>query len=118
MVEEQIVHLPERSLLARRLARLRRDLRVRVHVAQRQVAPDVAQVGKAAQQLAQHRLGLTTVRTLEVGVLDERDRRFRRATDVVTVGVDVDREVDDQLHPSGQGARPARSREQGDSAEG
>ena len=70
VLEQQVVHLPERALLGRRLRRLGRQLRVRVDVVQRQVPPHVADVAVLAQQLAHDRLGLAAVRALEVAVLD------------------------------------------------
>ncbi len=97
MVEQQVVHLPERALRRRGLGRLGRELSVRVHVVQRQVPPDVADVAEVAQQLADDRLGLPAVRALEVAVLDERHRRVERAADVVALGIDVDGEVGHRL---------------------
>ena len=51
--EQQVVHRPELALRGGRLGRLGGHLRVRVHVVERQVAPDVAQVvaerGRAAR---------------------------------------------------------------------
>ena len=49
MREQQVVHLPERALLVGRLRRLRGQLRVRVHVGERQVPPDVADVAEVAR---------------------------------------------------------------------
>ena len=49
VLEQQVVHLPERALRRRRLGRLGRQLRVRVHVGERQVPPDVAHVGEVAR---------------------------------------------------------------------
>ena len=68
--EQQVVHRPERALRGRRLGRLGGELRLRMHVGQRQVPPHVAQVG-VGQQLAHDRLGLTAVRALEVAELDD-----------------------------------------------
>ena len=42
-------------------------------IAQRQVAPDVADVAHLAQELSDERLGLATIGTLEVAILDDRD---------------------------------------------
>ena len=61
-----------------------------MHVVQRQVPPHVANLAEVAQQLAHDGLGLPAVGALEVAVLDERDRRFERAADVVALGIDVD----------------------------
>jgi hypothetical protein len=74
MVEQEVVHLPERALLGRRLGRLRRLLRVRVDVVERQVPPDIGDVAEVAQQLAHDGLRLAAIRTLEVAVLDDGDR--------------------------------------------
>ena len=71
MVEQQVVHLPERALLGGRLGRLGGELRVRVDVVQRQVPPDVADVAEVGEQLAHDRLGPAAVRALEVAVLDD-----------------------------------------------
>ena len=90
MVEQQVVHLPERALGGGGLGGLGGELGVRVHVAQRQVPPDVADVAEVAQQLADDRLGLAAVRALEVAVLDDGDRRVGRPADVVALGIDVD----------------------------
>ena len=58
MVEQEVVHLPERALGGRGLGRLGGELRVRVDVVQRQVAPDVADVAEVGEQLADDGLGL------------------------------------------------------------
>jgi hypothetical protein len=88
VVEEEVVHLPERALFGRRLGCLG-GLRVHVDVGQRQVAPDIADVGEVAQQLVQDRLGLAAVGTLEVVLFDNGDGRVDGAADVVALGVDV-----------------------------
>ena len=95
--EQQVVHLPEPALGAGGLRRLGGELRARVHVVQRQVPPDVAEVAELGEQLADDRLGLPAERALEVAVLDERHRGLLGAADVVALGVDGDREVDQQL---------------------
>ena len=104
MLEQEVVHLPERALRRGSLARLGRELRVRVDVVERQVAPDVADVAGVAQQLAQHRLGLPAVGTLEVPVLDERDRRLFGAANVISLGIDRHREIDQRLRCAEQRA--------------
>src|SRR4051794_34985572 len=72
--DEPLVHSPERALGTRRLRRLRRRLGMRVDVAQREMAPDVAKVfAEGLEQLPDDELGPATVRTLVVPVLDERD---------------------------------------------
>ena len=119
MVEQPVVHRPERALLARRLGRLGGDLRVRVHVVERQVAPDVAQVvAERVEQLADGDLGLPAVRALVVAVLDERDRRVGRAADVVARGVDVVGEVEESLGGAADLARAQTGGQRGDHAEG
>ena len=66
-----------------------------VDVAERQVAPDVAQVvAERVEQLADDDLGLAAVGALVVAVLDEGHGRVVRAADVVAVGVDVVGEVE------------------------
>ena len=75
------MHLPEAALGGRGLRRLGRDLGIRVHVGQRQVAPDVAEVAEVGEQLAHDGLGLAAERALEVAVLDERDRGLLGAAD-------------------------------------
>ena len=51
VLEQQVVHLPERALLRRGLRRLGCLLRVRMDVVERQMAPDVGDVAMLAQQL-------------------------------------------------------------------
>ena len=101
MVEQQRVHLPEGALRGGRLGRLRRRAGAcGMDVGERQVAPDVAQVAEAGEQLAHDRLGPTAVGALEVAVLDERHRRLARSADVVVV---ADR-------PAARGPRAPRRR--------
>ena len=90
MVEQQVVHLPERSLVGGGFGRLGGELGTRMDVVERQMPPHVADVAEVAQQLADDRLGLAAVRALEVAVLDDRDRRFVGTADVVALGIDVD----------------------------
>jgi ssRNA-specific RNase YbeY (16S rRNA maturation enzyme) len=68
-----------------------------VDIVQRQVSPDVADIAKVAEELADDRLRLTAVGAFEIAVLDNRDRRVDRSTNVVALGVDVDVEVDERL---------------------
>ena len=88
VVEQEVVHLPERSLLGRGLGGFRGQLGARVDVAQRQVPPHVADVAEVAEQLADDRFRLPAVRTLEVAVLDKRDRRLERPANVVPLRID------------------------------
>ena len=107
--EQQVVHLPERALRAGGLGGLGGELGVRVHVVERQVAQDVAQVvARVDEQLADDLLGLAAVRALEVAVLDERDRRVGGAADVVALGVDRLGEVEDVLGGADELARAQR----------
>jgi len=74
MLEQQIVHRPERVPGGGGPRGLRGALGVGVHVGERQVAPDVAHVGEVAQQVAD--LGL---RPAAVGALEAwRSRPCRR----------------------------------------
>ena len=99
VAQQDVVHLPEAALRRRRLGGLGGQLRVRVDVVEREVAPDVADlVPEGRQQLADRTLGLAAVGALEVAVLDERDqRRVVGAADVVALGIDVLGEVEDVL---------------------
>jgi hypothetical protein len=58
VVEQPVVHRPERALAAGGLGGLRGDGGPRVDVGEREVAPDVADVAAPGQQLADRRLGL------------------------------------------------------------
>ena len=86
-------------------------------VGQRQVPPDVADVAEVAQQLAHDRLGPAAVGTLEVAVLDDGDRRFDRAADVVALRVDVDVEVGQRFGGPEQRRMRAAARQQRGRAE-
>ena len=108
--EQEVVHLPEAPLRARRLGRLGGELGVVVHVGERQVAEDVAQVvAEALVQLAHDAGRAAAERALEVAVLDERQRRVGRPADVVALGVDGP--VEDQRQRRGALAaqRPPRA---------
>ena len=111
---QRVVHLPEGALRRRRLARLRRQLGVRVDVLQRQVAEDVAQAAAVVhvEQFADRRLGAAAVGALEVGVLDQGDGAGRVAADVVALRVDVVGEVDDRVGGAAQLLEPPRLRDQ------
>src|SRR6185437_16605780 len=82
--------------------------RVRVHVGEREVPPHVAQIPVVGQQLADYRFGPAAVGAFEVTVLHERDRRLVRATHVVALWVDRDRQIDDGVGGAEQrtGAQP------------
>ncbi len=96
MVEEDVVHVPEATLCGRGFGGLRSQLRVRMHVVEREMAPDVAHVvAEGRQQLADRVLGLPAVRAFEVPVLEQRHRGVLGAADVVALGIDVVGEVED-----------------------
>ena len=101
-LEQQVVVLPERvlALRSRGLGRLRRELRARVDVVQRQVPPHVANLAGAGEQLANHLLRTPAERALEVAVLEERDRCVLRPADVVTRAVDRRGQVDEDVGSS------------------
>ena len=86
--EQQVVHLPERALIGRRLGGLGGELGVRVDVVERQVPPDVSDIAEVGQQLPDDRLRLPAVGALEVAVLDDRHRRVDRPADVVALRID------------------------------
>ena len=95
-VEEPVVHLPERALLAGRFGRLGRLFGVLVHVDEREMAEHVAEFApRGREELADHRLGLSAVRALEIAVLDQRHGRVGGTSDVIAFRVDRIGEIDD-----------------------
>ena len=68
--------------------------------------PDVTQLTEVAQQLADHRLGLTAVWALQIAVLKQGHRGLRRPADVVTFGVDGNGQVDDRFRAADQRPQP------------
>src|SRR5450759_1005983 len=76
-----------------------------MHVAQWKVAPHIPNVAEVGKQLPDDRLGLAAVRTFEVCVLDQGDGRLAGTSDMVTVGVDRVREVNDGFRGAQQSAR-------------
>src|ERR671917_2630323 len=106
LVEQQVVHLPERALFGGCLGCLGSELGLGMDIAQRQVAPDVADVAELAQELSDERLRLSAVGAFEVAVLDNRDGRFERAPDVVAFRIDLGVEVDERVVGAEQGAYP------------
>ena len=88
MLEEHVVHRPERALSRGRLGGLRGALRQGMDIVQRQVPPHVAQVTEVGQELTKHGLRPAAVRALEVAVLEERHGSVAGAADVVPVRVD------------------------------
>ena len=97
MVEEDVVHRPERSLAGRGLGGLGGELCLGVDVAQRQVPPHVVHVPELCEERAHRGLGLAAVGALEVAVLHDGDGRLRRPADVVALRVDRFGEVDERL---------------------
>ena len=83
MLQEQVVHGPERAWPVCSLARLGTQRCVRVHVGQRQVSPDVSGVAEVGEQCPYDGLGLAAVGALKVAVLHQGALRIRRAADVV-----------------------------------
>ena len=109
--EQPVVHLPEPTLHRRRLGRLGRQLCLRMHVGERQMTPHVAQISDRRQQLADHRLGLTAIWALEIAVLKQRHLGVDRTADVIALGVDSDRQIDDRLGRADQRAGAHRARQ-------
>ena len=112
VVEKQVVHLPERVLRRGRFGSLRGELGMRVDVVERQVSPDVADVAEVTQELAQDRFRPPAVGTLEVAVLDHRDRSVEWPADVIALRIDVEVEVDERLDRAEECTYPRAAREQ------
>src|SRR5205085_8967320 len=88
--EKGVVHLPEFALGSRGLRCLRSQLCPWVHIIEGKMAPDVAQVvTERGQQLADDWLCPSTVRALQVPVLDERHGCVFRAPNMVPIRVNV-----------------------------
>jgi hypothetical protein len=84
VLEEAVVHRPERALPASRLGGLSRVLGVRVDVGEREVPEDEAQpVAEVRLHLLHDRVGPPRVRALVVAVLHQGDRRVGRPLGVV-----------------------------------
>ena len=78
VLEEEIVHLPELSLVARGDRRASRRERVRVRAGERVVLEDEPHAPlELAQQLLEQRMGAAAVGALEVAELDDGDLRHR-----------------------------------------
>ena len=109
----------KRALGARRLGGLGRHLRVRVHVVEREVAPDVAQVvAEGVEQLADDDLGLAAVRALVVAVLDAASPARRRAPRTWSrSGSTSSARSSELVGGAAQLARARRGRDQRDHAE-
>src|SRR5256884_9671434 len=83
-LEQAVAHLPELPLRARRLGGLGRVLRVRMALAQREVAEHETQPpSQALPELLDDRVGAPAMGTVVVAVLDQRDGRLRRPLRVV-----------------------------------
>jgi hypothetical protein len=106
MVEQEVVHLPERALVAGRLRALGGELGVRVDVGERQVPPDVHDVAELAEELTDDRLRLAAEGALEIALLDDGDRRVDRSAHVVALRIDLDVQIRDRLICSEQGGDP------------
>ena len=111
-LEQQVVHLPERALLCRRLRRLGRPLRVRVDVVQRQVPPRRSRhrrcsrsssrtTGSAWPQYGHSKSPYSSTVT----------GASTRAADVVALRVDRIGEVDDQVRRAEQHPDPLPPRQ-------
>jgi hypothetical protein len=87
--EEAIVHLPEPALGGSGLRRLRGGRRVGVEVRQRKVAEHEAELrAESLEEVQHHGVGLATVGTLEIAVLDQRHGGVRPAAHVISTDVD------------------------------
>jgi hypothetical protein len=81
-----------------------------VYVRQRQVPPDVADVGEVAQQFADLGFRPPAVRALEVAVFHDGDRRIEGPADVVTGRIDVVGEIDQRRGAAEQRVDPRGAR--------
>src|SRR6266853_3247934 len=94
MLEERIVHLPELPLRPGRLGRFGSVRRVRMHLAEGEVAKHEPHTRAECPLNGLHdRVGLAAVRTFVIPILDERDWRSRRALRVIAIA--------DRQHESG-----------------
>ncbi len=89
VAEQAVVHLPEAALGAGRLRGLRRELRARMHVDQRNMPEDVAElVAEPLPQLLDDPGDPTTEGAFEVAVLDQTQRRVRGPAEMIPRRVD------------------------------
>jgi hypothetical protein len=87
--EEAVVHIPEASLGAGGLRRLRGGGGVWVEVRHRKMTEHEPElVAEALEQVQHHRVGLAAVGALEVAVLDQRHRGVRPPAHVISRDVD------------------------------
>jgi hypothetical protein len=91
--EQQVVHGPELPLGCGSFGGLGGDLRLRMDVGERQVAPHEANV-VVHEQLPHDALGLSAVRTLEISILDHGHRRALRPSDVVALRIHRHDQID------------------------
>jgi hypothetical protein len=112
MVEQEVVHLPERALVGGRLRALGGELGMRVDVGERQVPPNVRNVAELAEELTDDRLSLAAIGALEIAVLDDGDRRVDRSAHVVALRIEIDVEVSERLAGSEQGLGARTPRQQ------
>ena len=95
-VEEPVVHLPERALLAGGLGRLGCLLCVLVDVDEREMTEHVSEFSpRRREELTDDGFGLPAIRALEIAVLDQRHGRVGGAADVIALRVDGIGEIDD-----------------------
>jgi len=94
VLEEPVVHLPEPALGAGGLGGLRRQLGVRMHVRQGEVAIDEAQaLAHPPAHLVHDRMRRAAVGTLVVAVLQQRDGCRHGAADVIALRGDGQHEL-------------------------
>src|SRR5262245_33442725 len=111
------MHLPEGSLAGGSLAGFGGELRIRVDIGEREVAPHVADVAEAGEQLTDDGLCLSAVRALEVAVLDNGHQGVLRPADVIAVLIDVCGQVDDEVRGAEQSTAAGRGWQQLSDAE-
>ena len=111
MLQQQVVHRPERALSVSGLGRLGTQRCVGVHIGQRQVSPDVSEVAEVGEKRAYDGLGPATVGALKVAVLHQGHLRIRRAADVVVFLINRHGQVYQRLGRAEQRAGPPGRRE-------
>ncbi len=94
VIEQQVVHRPELPLACRGFSRERSHQGVRMDFLQGEVpVSDPNPADEPLEQQLHRRRGLPAVRTFEITVLDDRDRRVLGAERVIRV-VDGNRELE------------------------
>jgi hypothetical protein len=82
------VHAPEISLISGRFSSLGRVFGVWVDVSQRKISKGEQQIfAQSPLDFFDHRVGLSTKRTLIVAVFQELDRRTSRTLNMVTLSI-------------------------------